>query len=80
MNNKEVKHRNALVDVIRGLAILIVILGHTISYNNIEGYENSIIFKVIWSLQMPLFMVISGYITKYSRSPNSSKSLIMYIA
>lgn len=80
LNNKNIKYRDELVDVIRGLAILMVILGHTISYNNIEGYENSIIFRIIWSLQMPLFMLISGYVTKYSRPVNSNKSLIIYIA
>lgn len=80
LNNKDIKHRNESVDVIRGLAILMVILGHTISNNNIEGYENSIIFKIIWSLQMPLFMLISGYVTKYARPINSSKALTMYIA
>lgn len=29
---------------------------------------------------MPLFMLISGYVTKYSRPVNSNKSLIIYIA
>lgn len=79
LNNKEAKHRNDTVDVIRGLAMLMVILGHTISNNNITGYENSILYKIIWSLQMPLFMLISGYVTKFSRTINSSKALIMYI-
>ncbi len=76
----ETKQRNNLVDIIRGIAILMVILGHTISNNNITEYENSIIYKIIWTLQMPLFMIISGYITKYSKKIDNIRSLRCYIA
>lgn len=74
------KERDLCVDFIRGIAILLVILGHTVSNNNIVGYENSIIYKVIFSLQMPLFMMISGYVVKYSQPITSIKAFAKYFA
>lgn len=66
--------RNASVDFIRGLAILMVVLGHTMSGCTINS-QDTFLFRVIWSLQMPLFMLISGYVTRYSRRINSTKML-----
>ena len=61
MNN-----RNIIIDVVRGFAMLLVVLGHTIS-GTVKEYSNSLLFQAIWTLQMPLFIVISGYVTRYSR-------------
>lgn len=69
--------RNQSVDVIRGIAMLMVVLGHTISVST-TGYEQTFVFQVIWTLQMPLFMLISGYVTRYSRPIDSGKSFLVY--
>ena len=61
------KQRNAHVDYIRGIAILLVMLGHTVSNNGMNDFADSGMYKVIFALQMPLFMLVSGYVTKYSR-------------
>ena len=29
------------------------------------GAEESFLFNIVWSLQMPMFILISGYVTKY---------------
>lgn len=58
--------RNSSVDIIRGFAMLLVVLGHTIS-GTVKEYSDSLLFQAIWTLQMPLFIVISGYVTRYSR-------------
>lgn len=60
------KQRNQTVDILRGLAMLMVVLGHTMT-GCTENSQESFLFNVIWSLQMPLFILISGYVTKYSR-------------
>lgn len=73
------KGRNTTLDIIRGCAMLMVILGHTISGNNIVNYEDSILFKIIWSLQMPLFILISGYVTVFSKPIDSAKDLLTFI-
>lgn len=57
--------RNDTVDVIRGFAMLLVVLGHTLS-GTLSEYTNSLLFQAIWTLQMPLFIIISGYVTRYS--------------
>lgn len=73
------KERNQYVDVVRGLAILIVMLGHTIFYDAIIEYENNLLFKIVFSLQMPLFMLISGYVTVYTKPINSFRALMVFL-
>lgn len=70
--------RNRNVDIIRGIAMLMVVLGHTISGTCID-YEDSFIFRVIWTLQMPLFFIISGYVTRYSRPIQGMGALLRFI-
>lgn len=46
------------VDIAKGLAILLVIVGHTIDIRLVKG--------LIFSFHMPLFFVLSAYTMKYS--------------
>ena len=46
--------RNEVVDVMRGMAILLVVLGHTMTGCTANS-ESSFLYNVIWSIQMPLF-------------------------
>ena len=59
-------NRNQFVDIMRGIAMLLVVLGHTMTGCTV-GAEESFLFNIVWSLQMPMFILISGYVTKYSR-------------
>lgn len=59
--------RNNTVDIIRGFAMLMVVLGHTMMVSTIDS-ESTFPFQVVWSLQMPLFFLISGYVTRYSHA------------
>ena len=68
------KKRDTYVDVLRGIAMLIVVFGHTLT-GSTDHSEKSIIFNIIWSLQIPLFILISGYVTRYGRTPCSLKGL-----
>lgn len=60
--------RNLTIDFIRGIAIILVVLGHNIQYGSgtvfyeVEGYFESTLFKFIYSFHMPLFALISGYL------------------
>ena len=58
--------RNQFVDIMRGIAMLLVVLGHTMTGCTTDA-ETSFLFNIVWSLQMPLFILISGYVTRYSR-------------
>lgn len=73
------KERNGFVDAIRGIAMLLVILGHTMTGSTINS-EQSFLYNIIWTIQMPLFFLISGYVTRFSRKITSIKSLWMFIA
>ena len=70
--------RNTYVDALRGIAMLMVVLQHTM-VGCTDGAEQSFLFQIVWSLQMPLFMLISGYVTRYSRRINSGKALVGFI-
>ena len=59
--------------------MLLVVLGHTIS-GVVQDYQNSAIYQIIWTLQMPLFILISGYVTRYSKTIASKRSLFKYLA
>lgn len=72
------KSRNNIVDIIRGVAMLLVVLGHTMS-GTVSKFSDSLLFQAIWTLQMPLFIVISGYVTRYSRQLVDSGCLWKFI-
>lgn len=72
------KDRNSNVDIIRGIAILLVVLGHTMTGCTINS-QDSFLFNIVWSLQMPLFMLISGYVTRYAKKISSGCMLWSYV-
>ena len=63
------KVRNDKIDIVRGIAILLVVMGHIIY--EFQGAEHGFLYNAIFAVQMPLFMIISGYITIYSRPVDS---------
>ena len=50
------------LDALKGILIILVILGHAIQGYEIE-YQHDILFRIIYSFHMPLFFLISGYLT-----------------
>lgn len=64
--------RDIRFDVLKGIATLVVVFGHVLQYS-IKGYENSLIFNIVWSLQIPLFMVVSGYFSMSSKKQTLKK-------
>ena len=58
------KQRNDSIDAIKGIAIILVMIGHVFVHNHMEdGY----VYDFIKAVQMPLFMIISGYLCGQSR-------------
>ncbi len=66
------KGRIEFVDRLKGFAILLVVFGHVAErYLEFDLYPEysvfySILYKVVYSFHMPLFMMISGYLFSYS--------------
>lgn len=74
----EIKERNTHVDIMRGVAILLVVLNHTMT-GCTSNSQDSFLFNIVWSLQMPLFILISGYVTRYSKRISSGGMLWSYV-
>ncbi len=62
--------RSRTIDALKGIAILIVMVGHVLSWNHMEdGY----LYDAIKVLQMPLFMMVSGYLCGIGRRAENLK-------
>lgn len=72
------KSRNCKVDMLRGLAAIMVLVSHTMMIS-LENYSSLKIFNIIWTIQMPLFFLISGYLSRYSKNDDSFKELTLSI-
>lgn len=68
------KQRDVLIDYARGIAILIVYLGHSIIYHPIKLGDMykwcNLLLNMIESFHMPLFFFISGFLFAYSKKTN----------
>ncbi len=51
--------RDFLLDVAKGLAIILVVLGHTFQAQN-ENFDEVVGFRVIYSFHMPFFALLAG--------------------
>ena len=79
----ETKQRNLYLDIMKGISIFLVILGHSIQYGSKISYvENDLffadsIFKLIYSFHMPLFAMLSGYLFFYTIKKRTPKELLI---
>lgn len=53
--------RDESLDAVKGFAILLVLIGHCLVWNNLSNMD-PYVYDFIKSVQMPLFMMISGYL------------------
>ena len=58
------KIRNNSIDAIKGIAILLVMFGHVFVHNHME---DPYVYDFIKAVQMPLFIIISGYLCGQGR-------------
>ena len=59
---KPQRHRIEHFDLLKGIAIFLVVMGHVITMC-IRGLDAAFIFKLIEQVHMPIFFFISGYFT-----------------
>ncbi len=64
--NKEKGTRNIIIDIMKGLGIILVVFGHVINSNVVLCKVN--INNALYIFHMPLFFIISGYLIKYEQS------------
>lgn len=56
------KQRLEYIDILRGFAIFLVVLGHVLEH---VGLKDDFLFYFIYSFHMPLFICISGFVSAY---------------
>lgn len=60
----KLRNRNIVIDVSKGVAIILVVIGHVIQFGTSgEGFWDNNLFKIIYSFHMPLFIFLSGYVS-----------------
>ncbi len=59
--------RDKAIDVLRGIAIISVVIGHALNGGN---FDEKFLFRFIYSYHMPLFFFISGYLMAYRTEYN----------
>lgn len=65
------KQRNSSIDAVKGIAIVLVMIGHVFVHNHME---DAYVYDFIKAVQMPLFMIISGYLCGQGRKISDMKS------
>ena len=81
--NLDKKQRNLYLDIMKGISIFLVLLGHSIQYGSkisyVEGrlFFNDPVFKLIYSFHMPLFALLSGYLLFYTIKKRTPKELVI---
>lgn len=68
------RERDISLDVVKGVAILIVMLGHCLVWNQMAA-NDPYIYDMIATVQMPLFMGVSGYLAGMARKKRSLKEM-----
>lgn len=70
--------RNITIDLIKGVAVILVIWGHFIQFSTAGTYDffGDFVFKLIYSFHMPLFAMISGYLFYNSLKKRTLKQAI----
>ncbi len=59
-------NRNVYIDIVKSFAIFMVVLGHCLQYTLPDNYRfSNTLFIMIYSMHMPLFIAISGYLFFY---------------
>lgn len=68
------KSYNFYLDVLKGFTILLVVLGHSLQTFVPHGqFDNNLLFRIIYSFHMPLFMFLAGAAAAYSLRPMNFK-------
>lgn len=79
----ENKSRSQYFDAMKGIAIILVLIGHSIQYGNgadflaNNDFYRNFLFKTIYSFHMPLFMWISGFFFQSSYNKYSTAVFII---
>ena len=67
MNKINLNNRIIWIDLVKAIGIILVIIGHGIQEYNLNM---NFLEVIIYSMHMPLFFILSGYLFKYHSEAN----------
>ena len=70
------RKRNKTLDCYKGVLIVLVVLGHIFEYS-VSDWNHNILQNLIWTVQMPGFMLVSGYFS-FKEVENGRKLMVGY--
>lgn len=70
------RKRNKTLDCYKGVLIVLVVLGHIFEYS-VSDWNHNILQNLIWAVQMPGFMLVSGYFS-FKEVENGRKLMVGY--
>lgn len=70
--------RNIYIDALKGFAIILVVIGHVIQKNFVD-FDEKLIFRLIYSFHMPLFMFLSGCVAKTHNEKVLKKTFVRLV-
>ena len=73
-------NRNKYIDFLKGVLIFLVVVGHALQYtvHGGTGFYGDPAFQLIYMFHMPLFMAISGYLSRRGINNNAPIRTIKY--
>lgn len=72
LDNAQRPPRNEYIDIVKGVAIVLVVLGHSIQFGSGSDFRvanlffSNWVYRIIYSFHMPLFMITGGFLASYS--------------
>lgn len=78
IQNKFNNERIYLLDYLKGVAVFLVVFGHSIQYGNGQEYSffSDRVFQFIYTFHMPLFALISGYLFCFTIKKYHAKKIV----
>jgi fucose 4-O-acetylase-like acetyltransferase len=73
------KSRDAFLDIAKGMAIILVVIGHVIQ-GSAANFDDLLEFKIIYSFHMPLFIFLSGAVAGVAFDSEAIKRGVIYTA
>lgn len=74
------KTRDTSLDAVKGFAMILVMLGHCIVKNNmVDAAKDPYIYDMIKAVEMPLFIMVSGYLAGLSKKVTSFSEALSVI-
>ena len=73
MDASKVKKRNHTIDLLKGFAIILVVITH---YSWADSHRQSPVFPYIINMAIPIFMIITGYVYSLSLSTRYKGNIV----